>query len=344
MPAGETVLGGTAAEATDLLTLAGPIETAGGIGAGAVGGAILAGAAALAVVPLVLWLIDKDKAYPKIKKLFEYIKNNKQKIDQIERGVPDEIIQKLSDDAYNAMKGLGTNNKLLFSVFDSLVTVSDLSALIDTFNEDHLNEGDGDLLEWLDDDIDISSTWNRIYIPVRNLVKKFAKQLAVEGQTTTGSGGIYKPCTEKYSFGCESPAIAEIQGCLGLVQDGKFGPKTQAKLDMLGKAEGFTDADIDSICKSAKAASAQSKPIPTAPVSNLKLSPLAPPIDNTTLRQPMTQPVSSERISQIQDNIRRNKKYVGPPLNDAETAWLNDYMQKLTGKVPQSGTQRVKFA
>ena len=325
--------------------------------AGITGGAILGGAAALALVPLVLWLVDKDKAYPKTKKLFEYVKNNKEKIDQIDRGLDDDVIQLLSDDLYNAMKGLGTRNKLIFSVFDSLVTISDLSALISTFNEDHLNEGDGDLLEWLDSDIDISSTWNRIYVPVRNLVKKFAKQLAEENPSTGQStdtptdnasvaGGSYKPCTGTYSFGCESESIRKIQGCLGLVEDGKFGPKTQVKLSKLGKGfdKGFTDADVETICSLAPSLIDRVKPLDKASTSNLSLSSLAPKLDTTTLRPSITQPVSPERMKEIQSNIRGNRKYVGPPLNDAETAWLNDYMQKLTGKTSQVGKEKVKFA
>lgn len=271
---------------------------AGATGAmGVVGASVLAGAVALAVVPLVLWLIDKDQAYPKVKKLFEYVKNNKEKIDQVPRGLDDETIQTFSDDAYNAMKGLGTNNKLLFSVFDSLVTVSDLSALISTFNEDHENEGDGDFLEWLDSDIDISSTWNRIYTPCRNIVKRFAKSLAAENipqqqaqpaQTTFGADNTYQPCTGTYSFGCESESIRKIQGCLGLVEDGKLGPKTQAKLGLLGKGydRQFTDADVQTICGLASTLIQRAEKLPTAPTSQLKLSPLAPNINTTTLPPP----------------------------------------------------------
>jgi hypothetical protein len=352
-PVTTTAIGSAAPTIGAAAPTIGAAAGASGVGIGAVSGAILAGAAALAVVPLVLWLIDKDKAYPKTKKLFEYVKNNKEKIDQIERGLDDDAIQLLSDDLYNAMKGLGTRNKLVYSVFDSLVTISDLSALISTFNEDHLNEGDGDLLEWLDDDFDISSMWNRIYFPVRNLVKKFAKQLAEENlpaeqptNTTSGGGGTYKPCTGTYSFGCESESIRKIQGCLGLVEDGKFGPKTQVKLGKLGKGfdKGFTDADVETICSLAPSLIQRVDPLDKASTSNLKLSNLVPKLDTTTLRPAMKQPVSIERMKEIQNNIRKDKKYVGPPLNDAETAWLNDYMKKLTGKTSQVGKEKVKFA
>jgi hypothetical protein len=290
VPAGEALLGAaTTGVGAD-------VAAAGGIGAGAVGGAILAGAAALAVVPLVLWLVDKDQAYPKVKKLFDYVKANKANIDRIDRGLDDDAIQGLSDDAYNAMKGLGTSNKLLFSVFDSLVTISDFSALITIFNEDHFDEGSGDLLEWLDDDIDISSTWNRIYVPLRNIVKKFAKGLAdqnmpQQGQeqpTVNSTESTYHPCSGTYSFGCQSESVRKIQGCLGLVEDGLFGPKTEIQLEKLGKGyeKGFTDADVQTICGLASSL-IQRAPVPSpVPTSQLKLSPLAPQVNTSTLPPP----------------------------------------------------------
>jgi hypothetical protein len=61
-------------------------------------------------------------------------------------------------------------------------------------------------------------------------------------------GGGYKPCTGTYQFGCQSDVIAKVQGCLGgLSQDGKFGPKTKAKLSAKGFTT-FTDADVEKIC------------------------------------------------------------------------------------------------
>jgi hypothetical protein len=63
------------------------------------------------------------------------------------------------------------------------------------------------------------------------------------GSTTTG----YKSCSGTYSYGCKSDAIKTVQGCLGLVTDGKFGPKTQAALKAKG-FDSFTDADVNKIC------------------------------------------------------------------------------------------------
>ena len=68
-----------------------------------------------------------------------------------------------------------------------------------------------------------------------------------DGGTGGGTGG-YKDCSGSYSYGCKSPVIAKVQGCLGgLTTDGKFGPNTQRELRKKGY-ESFTDADVDKIC------------------------------------------------------------------------------------------------
>jgi hypothetical protein len=64
-----------------------------------------------------------------------------------------------------------------------------------------------------------------------------------------GGGGGYKPCSGKYVIGCMSESIKQVQGCLGLVQDGKYGNKTKAALTSVGFPNGFTDADVAKICK-----------------------------------------------------------------------------------------------
>jgi hypothetical protein len=61
------------------------------------------------------------------------------------------------------------------------------------------------------------------------------------------TGGGYRPCSGAYSKGCQAEAIKTVQGCLGLVQDGKFGPKTEAALKAKGFSS-FTDAEVDKIC------------------------------------------------------------------------------------------------
>ena len=51
----------------------------------------------------------------------------------------------------------------------------------------------------------------------------------------TGGGTNYTACTDfPYKKGCSSTIVDEVQKCLGLPNDGKFGPKTEAKLKELG--------------------------------------------------------------------------------------------------------------
>ena len=74
------------------------------------------------------------------------------------------------------------------------------------------------------------------------------------GTSGTSGGGKksrFSPCEGTYKFLCYSPVIEKVQGCLGgLVQDGKFGPKTQGKLqDKFPQfASSFTDSDVATIC------------------------------------------------------------------------------------------------
>lgn len=248
----------------------------------AVGGGIITGAVALALTPVVLWYIDKDNAKNKVAKLFKYCKDNKDKIDQVPRGLGDEQIFDLSDKLYDALKGMGTNEEAIYEVFGSLQTISDLAALIDTFDSENAAEG-GDLLEWLDSDIDMTSEWNQIYRPIRKIVHRFMKDLAKEnppskddvekakeGQTPGKATGGYKPCTGTYSYGCYAVAIGEVQKCLGVLVDNKFGPKTLAALKAKANMETFTDSDIATICQASSAAAAPARE------QGLKMAPLAP--------------------------------------------------------------------
>ena len=63
----------------------------------------------------------------------------------------------------------------------------------------------------------------------------------------------YPPCQNgRYVLGCSSEVVRQVQECLGFMvvdQDGKFGKITQAALQKLGFAGGFTDKDVEKICK-----------------------------------------------------------------------------------------------
>lgn len=74
-----------------------------------------------------------------------------------------------------------------------------------------------------------------------------------DGKKKTGGGSSYKPCSGKYTRGCKSDVIKQVQACLGMAakhQTGNFGPLTQAKLAEVGKSysSGFSDADVATIC------------------------------------------------------------------------------------------------
>jgi hypothetical protein len=240
-----------------------PVGTSvGAVGATALGASVIGGAAALALTPLIVWYMDKDDAKPKVERMIQYCTTDATKIQKIERGVSDSEIRNLSDQLYDALEGVGTDEEAVFGAFKSLKTVSDFCALVTRFNRDYGSEGD--LLEWLDDDFDQTSEWMQIFRPLRDIVEDTLLSIKDEtiekdcksdpnqakckgGGGGGGTGSGYKPCSGAYSKGCQAEAIKTVQGCLGLVQDGKFGPKTEAALKAKGFSS-FTDAEVDKIC------------------------------------------------------------------------------------------------
>lgn len=308
----------------------------------AVGGGVIAGAAALALTPLVLWLIDKDKARPKVDKLFKYVEENKTQIDQVPRGLSDEQIWDASDQLFIAMKRLGTREKAVYRVFESLKTISDLSALITFYNQDNKVS----LIKQLDRDFNMTKEWMKIYRPIRNLVLRFAKDMAQNQPETPetsvagvgGASGTYRfvdgSTDNPYKYGTKGHGIVKVQECLGLKADGLFGPKTKARLSSLGQSyDQFTNEDVATICKLARqdrspitvkgAQGATAGPIAVAPrlTKNLNMASLAP-----------TDRISNDRMKNIVGNVRRGKKYVGEPLNPDETDFVNNYISKVREK------------
>jgi hypothetical protein len=135
-------------------------------------------------------------------------------------------------------------------------TVADLCAMAKYYNKVY-----GDLYDDLDSDLDGESfrqyVWSAIAPVVDDAEEDLAKSKEEGGKEEGdgkkkkggggGTGGGYKPCSGSYTKGCKSDAIAKVQGCLGLVTDGKFGPKTEAALKAKGFSS-FTDAEVDKIC------------------------------------------------------------------------------------------------
>lgn len=72
----------------------------------------------------------------------------------------------------------------------------------------------------------------------------------------------YQSCSGSYQKCCKASKIAEAQKCLGLVDDGKWGPKTQNALSNKFPqfANSFTDADVSTICSGSPGSSPSLKP------------------------------------------------------------------------------------
>ena len=71
----------------------------------------------------------------------------------------------------------------------------------------------------------------------------------------------WKNCENRdfQTYGCKSSYIKRVQKCLGLAEDGIWGPNTNKKLSDLGYAAGFDNVDVNLICSKAS----QLTPSPT---------------------------------------------------------------------------------
>lgn len=229
--AGTALAGGTAAAGTALNigVALGAGSTAAAVG---IGGAVLGGLGALALVPLAIWLIDKDSAKNKIDKMFNFCKTESAKIKKLSRGLDDNTIRSLSDNLYDAMKGIGTDEQKVYNAFKSLKTASDFCALVDRFSRDN-----GDLLEWLDDDFDQTSEWMQIYRPIRNVVEDSLKTIAEQEQQKEKPAPVkskYVVCSDfPFKQFCKSEIIKQIQTIILMPEKYRtsyFGPITLTAL------------------------------------------------------------------------------------------------------------------
>jgi hypothetical protein len=159
-----------------------------------------------------------------------------------------------ADSIYNAIEGIGTDTNAIKAALNSMPTVSDLCALNSWYSTQY-----GDLYDDLDSDIDGTDftkyVWSAIAPKIADAEDDLQK-VKTGGKTGGNTGGnkkpiksSYKPCSGTYSYGCKSNVIGKVQGCLGLVPDGKFGKKTKAALASKGFTS-FTDGDVTKICAS----------------------------------------------------------------------------------------------
>lgn len=162
-----------------------------------------------------------------------------------------------ADKIYNAIEGFGTDEDTIKSALSSMATIADLCAMNNYYSKVY-----GDLYDDLDGDLDGESfrryVWSTIAPKIEDAEEDLSKTKEEVKTNKGGSGGgtggkkpvgtsKYKPCSGTYKYLCKADPIETVQACLGLAPDGKYGPKTQAKLKSLGY-ESFTDADINKIC------------------------------------------------------------------------------------------------
>jgi hypothetical protein len=264
------------------------------VAATSLGGAVIAGAASLALVPLVYWYMNKDNQdSKKVKSFVQMCSTEAAKVARLERKINDMSIRDMSDNINDAVNEktlgflAGTDEEKLFAQFKALQdgTAADFCALVNRYNKDY-----GDLYEDLDDDIDSDDEWKQIYRPLRNCVEDSLMKLAEDTKSECEANPElekcknvatqgYKPCSEFYQKGCLSEVIGKVQGCLNnyensklpqLKIDNKFGPKTETKLkelfpDLVG---GFRDSEVEKVC--ATPTETTSSPTSTTTVTNVE--------------------------------------------------------------------------
>ncbi len=109
------------------------------------------------------------------------------------------------------------------------------------------------------------------------------------GTDTTGYKFVKGTADDPYKYGSLGSGIAEVQGVLGVVQDGKWGPKTQAKMQELAPEylNGYTNENLRDVIQKIRSKNSPSiksfqlkpemKPSLVSPETNkLQLAPLAP--------------------------------------------------------------------
>lgn len=238
-------------------TAAAALSTGGAAAAG--GGLSLAsvGAAATVALPWIAgaavvgglgyWLYDSiNNGMPTAAKVESFLNSCSTQSKNLKQVASDAQITSAAEKINASIEGLGTNEDDIKSAIESMGNVADLCALKTKYDARY-----GSLYEDLDGDIDGTDWKTYVWAPMQTIIEKSAEKIEEvkpkkEDNGGGGSGG-YKACKGTYSMGCISDVISTVQSCVGLVTDGKYGPKTNAKLKELGY-NSFSDADVDKIC------------------------------------------------------------------------------------------------
>jgi len=273
---GGTTAAATGAEVVGAEVLgAGAVAAAGGetaaaatfLGLGPVGWTIL-GVAGLAA--LGYWAATKDDKMSMIKNLFGICQSSKDK-DKWKRYMSDDEVKKNSGILYHAMDGLGTDEDAVYGVFRLFKSPGDFCAVSERYEKTFKES----LLDALDGDFDYG--WEEIANPLVEMTKKYAqteseeycknhveecaenlklycdktpkdpKCKVLETNNETGKSE-YANCNGEYHKGCKGPKIVQLQKCLGVGVDGKFGEETEKALEEKTQSKTFKDEDVKTIC------------------------------------------------------------------------------------------------
>jgi hypothetical protein len=214
------------------------------------------------------------------------------------RGLDDAQIMEASKTLYSSMQGLGTDEEAVYGVLSSLTSLSDLTALIDTFNSTYGQKQN--LLRWLIGDFKTPFAWKKIEAPILALAKKANEQSTIDilkpdpikgpsDDLKQPEDNVGTPAAQyqfskgtdddPFRYGTKGSGIAQVQQNLGLVQDGKWGPKTDAKIKELAPefSNGFTNQNLSQVIQKVRG---QVNPT-AANTSNVKFTPPRNPAQNT---------------------------------------------------------------
>jgi hypothetical protein len=189
------------------------------------------------------------------------------------------------------------------------------------------------------------------------------------GGTVVKKKSIYHDCESKdfpLEYGCKSSKIAEIQKCLGVADDSKFGPNTMKALvdNKYDTSKGISKDVYDAVKGNCSSTPVERKKLDTTPIetiksSGLKMSSLAPvnikPIDTSQIEkmiQSNRPPIDYYNLFKEAGNIRgdasettledgtviaatKRVKYKGDELS-------SEILGKLDGILSANGYERIK--